>query len=210
MIAKTSAHKKMRTPARAGNAQRAKKKNNFIDTIAQPGENVKTTAWKEAEHQQSQLTAKERGQLMLWAVHTGCPVTVHDRLDRYELHYQRVTEVRFLPTAPGLSVTVMDEQKNTNSPDGKDVSVDNAPEGVEMWGVVDLDPQKRDELLTAMRYGHTVTRAGEVFRRIEMFIFRLSESGKINATVKVRNYDDTESLFFPAEELTSTGRWLNR
>lgn len=184
---------------------------NVATSIHQPTQNVKTADWKVDEHNRSQLTAKQRGQLMLWALNEGCPVTLFDPLDHNEITYKRIIEVRFLPAAPGLSVTVEDDQGRLVTANGKNVMVsDAAPEDITMWDKLDIDPKKRDELLTAMRYAYTVTHEGTEYRRIEALIFRADRPSVISTSVLARSYHADYSNSLPAAQVQSTGHLLNR
>lgn len=169
--------------------------------------------WRAAEHERAQMTTKERGQLMLWALLNGCPVSVYNSSARREFGYKCLTEVRFLPAAPGLSVRAVDDHDRAECPKGLNVRVPSAPEQLpNMWDKVDLTAERREELLDAMRKGYTVVHGDTEYCRITTMFFVRDPSGdRITVELAMLDSDDrTTEYRCPQAAVTVTGHQLNR
>lgn len=171
--------------------------------------------WRERERAEDERSAKELGQLMLWALAEQAPVTVADALDRYDIDYPAIEAVIYVPNRHTPSVQLRDRKAagcRVTASARKVVPLLDPPEDLpDIRPLVDITDARKKELFDAMRSGVTVKYGKVEYRRIQAILFRMDpESGRIVLTVELVRVKDCGICELPQLPVKPTGHLLNR
>lgn len=173
------------------------------------------TDWKEQERAADERNAKELGQLMLWALAEGVPAKIRDKLDHYEISYERIEAVIYVPNRHTPSVQLRDGQAedSVTTSSAREVMLLSCPPGKlpDIRALVDISDERKKELFDAMRNAYTVEYGGEEYCRIQAILFRRDpESGRIFVTLELVDKIDRSVTEVPQQGAKPTGHLLNR